>query len=519
MQARQTLRCGVLAYVTLAALWAVPNDSRLVNAVQNQDRPLIRSLLKQHANVNSAQIDLTTPLMWAAHWNDGETVDLLLAAGADVKAANRYGISSLSEAAANFNGSITVLEKLLKAEANPNTVAQNNESVLMTLALAGSVDGVKLLLDHGANIDARDASDQETPLMYAVAEGRLPVVKLLISRGADVNIVAHALDLPRRINPTTTLANRYTGGFTALMFAARQDYGECAKALLDAGADPRVEDRYGMSALMIAAMNGSFETGALILEKGGDPNDGTLWEVMDFRNFKVDTHVEPRITSKLDPLEFAKMLLDHGADQTKPYGKIRTTNRTQGTNLVPPTNTSALDRALEAVDVESVRMMLASAKAHRIKVDPNEVLLAVIRAYSVIVPQVRPGGEELPKMVFRTVTVKDVADAISMTLEYGADVNAVNALGNTPMHLAAQQGADDIIKLLATQGAKLDVKNKAGLTPVDFALGKGGLLGRRRFQQDQGEPAEKPPVYEGTAALLRQLIAGPSARNSAPEQK
>ncbi len=213
------------------------------------------------------------------------------------------------------------------------------------------------------------------------------------------------------------------------------------------------------------------------------------------------------------------MLLDHGADPTKPYGKIRTTNRTQGTNLVPPTNTSALDRALEAVDVESVRMMLASAKAHRIKVDPNEVLLAVIRAYSVIVPQVRPGGEELPKMVFRTVTVKDVADAISMTLEYGADVNAVNALGNTPMHLAAQQGADDIIKLLATQGAKLDVKNKAGLTPVDFALGKGGLLGRRRFQQDQGEPAEKPPVYEGTAALLRQLIAGPSARNSAPEQK
>src|SRR5258708_38938562 len=115
--------------------------------------------------------------------------------------------------------------------------------------------------------------------------------------------------------------------------------------------------------------------------------------------------------------------------------------------------------------------MLVSAKARRIKVDPNGVLLAVIRAYPVIAPQVRPGGEELPKMVFRTVTVEDVAAAIALTLEYGASVNAANALGNTPVHLAAQQGANDIIRLLATQGAKLDAKNKAAPTPVRFTLG------------------------------------------------
>jgi ankyrin repeat protein len=372
-------------------------------------------------------------------------------------------------------------------------------------------------MDRGANVNARDENQEETPLMYAAGAGQFPVMNLLIAKGADVNAVAHTLDLQRRLNPTTTFANRTTGGFTALMFAARQDCAECAKVLLDAGANPNVSDRDGMTPLIIAAINGSFETGKVILDKGGDPNDGSLWETMEFRNFKEDTHVDPVLTSTIDPLTFVKALVEHGADPTRPYGKMRTTNRTQGTNFTQVTRTSALDRAMEGVDVDSIKFMLASAKARNIKFDPNAVLVAEIRAYSLVGPQIRPGGEELGKMVFRTVTVKDVADAINLAISYGADVNAPNAAGNTPLHLAAQQGADDVIQLLVAKGARVNVKNPAGLTPVDFAMGKGPRpVGRGG---GMAPPAAAPQVHEATAALLRQLMAAPAGQTSAPDNR
>src|SRR5262249_40877800 len=159
-------------------------------------------------------------------------------------------------------------------------------------------------------------------------------------------------------------------------------------------------------------------------------------------------------TSHLDGLEFAKMLLARGADPAKPYGKMRTLNKYAGTNLTQPTNTSALDRALDAVDLAAVRTMLDDAKKRNAAFDPNAILMAEMRAYSIVGPG---------KMVFRTVTPQDVVDAVSMAVGYGADVNTANPAGNTPLHLAAQQGADEVIKALVNRGAKVDVKNKAGL--------------------------------------------------------
>ena len=70
----------------------------------------MRTLLKQHADVNGMQADRTTALIWTAHWGNAEMVKALLAAGADAKAANRYGTSALSEAADLAN--VPIMEKL-----------------------------------------------------------------------------------------------------------------------------------------------------------------------------------------------------------------------------------------------------------------------------------------------------------------------------------------------------------------------------------------------------------------------
>src|SRR5580658_7991082 len=83
-----------------------PSKTDVADAAQRQDGAALRGLLKQHPSVNAPQTDGTTALHWAAHWNDAETVKLLLSAGADAKAVNRYGATPLSEAAALGNAPV-----------------------------------------------------------------------------------------------------------------------------------------------------------------------------------------------------------------------------------------------------------------------------------------------------------------------------------------------------------------------------------------------------------------------------
>src|SRR5262245_3261598 len=106
---------AILALATAAVAQAAGPDLRLVSAVADQDKPAIRTLLKQGADVNAARADGVTALLWAAHFNDLETADLLLKAGAKVNAADDHGVTALSRAAENAN--LALVEKLLAAGA------------------------------------------------------------------------------------------------------------------------------------------------------------------------------------------------------------------------------------------------------------------------------------------------------------------------------------------------------------------------------------------------------------------
>ena len=77
--------------------------------------------------------------------------------------------------------------------------------------------------------------------------------------------------------------------------------------------------------------------------------------------------------------------------------------------------------------------------------------------------------------------------------------------GLTALHGAALLGFDDVVRTLAAENARLDVKDKRGITPLDMALGKGGGLNR-------GEGAT---VHQSTVDLIRQLLAN-NAQGGAP---
>jgi len=82
-------------------------------------------------------------------------------------------------------------------------------------------------------------------------------------------------------------------------------------------------------------------------------------------------------------------------------------------------------------------------------------------------------------------------DAVTLLLDRGVPINATNKAGNTALHGSVSRG-DAVVKLLLDRGAKI-VKNNAGFTPIDVAMGLGG--------RGRGGPGV---VRESTAALLRE---------------
>src|SRR4051812_13101031 len=85
---------------------AAAEDLRLLDAIRRHDKPGVQSLVRQHVDVNTAQPDGATALHWAVHWEDVETTDLLIRAGARVNAANDLGVTPLTMAAASGNAAI-----------------------------------------------------------------------------------------------------------------------------------------------------------------------------------------------------------------------------------------------------------------------------------------------------------------------------------------------------------------------------------------------------------------------------
>ncbi|MGZ4836772.1 MAG: ankyrin repeat domain-containing protein, partial [Terriglobales bacterium] len=150
---------GLLALVLAGS--AVATVPAVIEAVKQGNRESLRTLIKAHADVNATEPDGTTALHWAVRAGDLATVNLLLAVHANVMAENRYGVKPLSLAAVNGNGAM--VEALLKAGADPKGLTTDaGETVLMTAAQAGNVDVVRVLLDRGADVNARESYKGQT---------------------------------------------------------------------------------------------------------------------------------------------------------------------------------------------------------------------------------------------------------------------------------------------------------------------------------------------------------------------
>jgi len=478
----------MISLLSAASLAAPSGDLRLVEAVQQGDKHAVRSLLREHADVNAPQADGATALHWAANRDDLETAELLIQAGANVNASNDYGVTALSLACTN--GNAAMVDKLLKAGADPNAVLPTGETVLMTAARTGNAEAVKLLLVHGADVNTKEAARGQTALMWAVEGKRAEAAKVLIEHGADV----HA---------------RSKGGFTPLLFAARQGDVDSTRILLAAGANVDESTREHGSALVIASASGHEAVAAFLLEKGADPNaaDGYGMTALHYafqKGISVLGGVKPLpiVSFMFRPhmLELANALLAHGANPN-----VRITDEPpelpmNGSGPGSLVGATPLLLATAADDDVSALRLLGSRGA-----DPLLATKEGITPLMVAAGIGRRRGRAVEE-------AKNALEAIKFLMELGADINAPMPNGWTPMHAAALSGSNTIIQFLVKKGAKLDAEDGAGQTPLSIAGGiKVAGADAGFVTTKDGLKVIRPTVVNKSTADLIQKLSGKDA--------
>ncbi|HUA17698.1 MAG TPA: ankyrin repeat domain-containing protein [Bryobacteraceae bacterium] len=491
------------AVLVACAAAGILRAGTLSEAVQSGDQEQIERLLKAHANVNLADADGTTPLEWAVYADDLATARLLLRAGANPSAPNRYGVTPLSLAATNRDAAMA--EALLKAGSNANARLPGGSTILMAAARTGNPEIVRLLIEHGADVNAKGTEYGETALVWAADQNHAEAAQVLIAHGADVNARTSALQREKdRFGLEGVLTILPHGDWTPLMYAARQGSLDAARALVEAGGKLNLTDPDGTTALEIAIINGHYDTAAMLSEKGADPNladsagMAALYATVDMNTLgEVYGRPERPPTDKLDAIDLMKVLLAHGAD---PNARLKTPTlqraHTPG-DFALGEGATPLMRAAKNGDSDAIRLLLAHGA------NPN----AVEKKHTTALMFAAGLGRGTGAFTKDYATEAQLLEAVKLLVAAGADVNAVNDAGETPLHYGAQ-ASDGIVKFLAEKGARLDVKDKQGRTPVEMALGVGL----------HGHAGGPPTVREGTANLLRQLMAI-NASKSAPKSE
>ena len=195
-------------------------------------------------------------------------VERLIRAGAKAAAENVFGVTPMSEAA--LIGSEPVIRELLAAGVDPDSPNPEGETALMLVVRTGQIDAAELLIDAGADVNAKERWAGQTALMWAGAQLQPEMVKLLLANGAEVDARSTVRQWTRKVSSEPRPKELAQGGLTPLMFAARTGCIECAELLLDAGADINLPDPYGVTPLLVATLNLQNDFAAYLVEKGAD---------------------------------------------------------------------------------------------------------------------------------------------------------------------------------------------------------------------------------------------------------
>ena len=406
---------------------------------------------------------------------------------------------------------------MLDAGANVESPNGDGQTALMLAARVGSLDIAKLLVERGADVNAKEAWRDQTALIWAV-DGNFPeLTQLLIDNGADVNVRASANEWDSQITSEPRAQYRPVGGLTVLVYAARSGCTRCVRSLLAAGADIDKPTPEGMTPLMIAIDNTSFDTARVLLDAGANPHvwdwygRTALYVATDMSSFR-GRQPHPSASSETSATDLVRLLLEAGVNpnaQLNMHRPSRGGNNGRFADELLNTGTTPLLRAAIGADVEAARLLLE----HGALVDLPSVhgitpLMAAAGHSSgrgfgdqqLNAAQAQARAIELIDMFLAAgadINAK-ITDDSSRTASVGRQPNAVTERkGQTALYGAVKNGWANVVEHLLAKGANPNISDALGRTPVDAALGR--IAGRNTV------------VSEEIAATLRAARGEPIA--------
>ncbi len=507
-------------------------------AAKHGDSNLAGALIKAGASVTAGtRLGQYTPLHLAATSGATAVVRALVDAGADINAVTTTGAAPLHFAAAS--GSSEAIAALLDRGADVNVrEPQWGQTPLMFAAGSGRTAAMKTLLSRGAdasltgkvvNVSARNREDgadsRKRNARIAAIQKEAAAKRATIAKSDTPGAPAPRGERSDDGNEPEPLGYADLvgahGGLTALLLATREGLEDTVMALVDAGAD--INQRSAAdhtSPLLMATINGHFDLAMRLLARGADVTVSSdagatpLYAVLNMQWAPKSRHPQPAdyMQQTTGYLEAMQAILDAGADPN-----IRLTKSlwytTYNRDLLGVDRTGATPfwLAAYALDVPAMKLLLAYGA------DPRVPTIKVPERYeeggggftgadkSGLPPAPWSGPAVLPihaasgvghGLGFAANSHRHVPDgwvpAVTFLIEeLGADVNARDHNGYTPLHHAASRGDNDLIRYLIARGADVKAVSRSGQTTVDMANG----------------PVQRVQPFPETVALLESLGA------------
>ena len=514
-------------------------------AAQRDDLDIAKMLIAAGANVK-AETDngAITPLFMACSNGSAAMIELLLNSGADANAPKANGTTPLMLASAS--GSVPAVKTLLDHGAKIDTKESVREQTSVMFAAAlGRADVVKFLAKQGASLNfttkvskvarvrfdqdgnvvedrpapanakAAPKSEAEVDKAEAEAQARAQadaIQKATLVVQSDLDMLARAMQMkqanykfakgkdkagdvafraPRRVGP------EFTGGMTALLYAAREGHMDTVQALIEAGADVNtvaVGDKF--SPMVMALVSGHLDIAKYMLEHGADPNLQSLsgmtalYATVDVQWAPKAWYPQPIIDQEgTRYLDLMEMLLKKGAKPDlaiaeKPWYRSYTNDYT----WIDPAGATAFWRAAQSSDVDAMKLLVKYGANPKLGTTGGDSPLHGAAG----IGWAGNWSQNAPR---------PLTEAVKYAVELGNDVNAADKLGYTALHGAAYLGDNDMVKYLVEKGAKVAAKSKGGDYPADMANGP------TRF----GQP------HPATAELLESL-GSPNSHNCRSDQ-
>lgn len=490
---------------------AVASEPVVKLVMQKQVTAAIHAL-DNGSDPNLPAADNTTALMYAAYLGEEELARKLIDAGADPTARNAYGATVIGEA--TINGNVEIIAMLLESGVDPDQANDEGETPLMVAARTGNNEAVRLLLEHGADINAREQWGGQTALMWATAQKQADTMRLLIAEGADINLHGYPRIWDRRITSETRPKDMNKGGFSPLLYAARQGYIEGIEILADAGADLNATDPDRVNALNLALTNFHFDAAAALIEAGADINQWDLFGRTPLY-IAIDMHTMPQTMRSDIPsanhhsgIDIATMLLERGANpnaQLKLRPPFRNVPYDRGVDKMLSTGASPLMLAASIGDVDSVRLLLEHGALPDL---PNMYGTS---------PFMLSAGVNFSFVPTRGLyrTEEQTLEIMQLLVEAGVDINALTGdptlppelrfdrphrrkqmspadegpaviEGKNALHGAARHGWLQVARYLIDLGVRQEMVDDSGRTPLDYAKG----LYPPAFNDSPAEPNE-----------------------------